>query len=294
MTTVQVPVSLGGTNTPYTDDAGSYGMASRSGYGYQTYLMPMLSEVMAACASVIAAANAIQAGDVLLRTNNLSELTDKGVARTNLGLGPMATMGGGYTFAQMKALVGMADGDVVRVTNYGKGGSYWRYSSSMQDWFPTAPCLVYESRTLITGLVQTAAQALLAIPIEAGLLKNKVVRLRFSPAKNGSTDTMLPELHFGAAGSVADQKINGTYSGPSGANIAGGVESWFLASDSVTLQRIGGQINGAFNGSVYSLATFQATTVNDLGVANFLTIACTMSGTTNAPQLGYVSLEILP
>lgn len=50
MTTVTIPPSLGGTGTPYTDGTGLYGMGSQSGYGYQTYLMPMLSEVVGACA----------------------------------------------------------------------------------------------------------------------------------------------------------------------------------------------------------------------------------------------------
>lgn len=58
MASVTIPVSLGGTNVGYNDGSGAYGMASNRGYGYATYLIPMLSEVIAACAITIAAAEA--------------------------------------------------------------------------------------------------------------------------------------------------------------------------------------------------------------------------------------------
>lgn len=48
MAEVIVPVSLGGSGLAYTDGTGTRGMASKSGYGFSTYLFPMLSEVMAA------------------------------------------------------------------------------------------------------------------------------------------------------------------------------------------------------------------------------------------------------
>jgi hypothetical protein len=51
---VTIPVSLGGTNVAYNHGTGAYGMASNNGYGFTTYLIPMLSEVIAACALAVA------------------------------------------------------------------------------------------------------------------------------------------------------------------------------------------------------------------------------------------------
>jgi len=56
MATVTISVALGGTNVAYNDGTGAYGMASSSGYGYVTYLIPMLSEVIAACAIAVTSA----------------------------------------------------------------------------------------------------------------------------------------------------------------------------------------------------------------------------------------------
>lgn len=55
---VTIPVSLGGTNVAYNDGTGAYGMASSNGYGYRTYLIPMLSEVIAACGVAVTSASA--------------------------------------------------------------------------------------------------------------------------------------------------------------------------------------------------------------------------------------------
>lgn len=82
--TVTIPVSLGGTNVPYNSGTGAYGMASSNGYGYKTYLIPMLSEVIAACAAAVAASGVV--GSPLQSANNLSDLTNAATARTNLGV----------------------------------------------------------------------------------------------------------------------------------------------------------------------------------------------------------------
>lgn len=63
---VQIPLSLGGTNVPYNDGTGPYGMFSGTGgYGVRTYFMPMVSEVIAACSvAVTAASSATNAANV--------------------------------------------------------------------------------------------------------------------------------------------------------------------------------------------------------------------------------------
>lgn len=57
-TTVQIPVAWGGTNVAYNDGTGAYGMNSNNGYGHVTYLLPMLSEVMAAIAYMLTTSDA--------------------------------------------------------------------------------------------------------------------------------------------------------------------------------------------------------------------------------------------
>lgn len=57
MSTVTIPGTLGGSGTPFSDGTGAFGMASGNGYGYKTYLIPMLSEVIAACSAAVVAGN---------------------------------------------------------------------------------------------------------------------------------------------------------------------------------------------------------------------------------------------
>jgi hypothetical protein len=56
MTSVTVPVSLGGSGLEYTDGTGTRGMASMNGWGFATYLFPMLAEVMTALQAGVDAA----------------------------------------------------------------------------------------------------------------------------------------------------------------------------------------------------------------------------------------------
>lgn len=198
------------------------------------------------------------------------------------------------TFAQMRALTGMVDGFTYHVTNYGSGGSDWHYVASLGDWLPKSLCQVFESQTEFTGVQQTAAQALQAIPVEAYLLLNKKWRLLFTPGKVGSANVMIPELHFGPTGTVADPKFPGSFGGISGAQISAGKDSWWWSSDANTLKRMGGQLDGSFNGVAFTLAAWQALTGVDLTVKNYITIGCTMNGTSDTPKNHYARLEILP
>ena len=128
-----------------------------------------------------------------------------------------------YTFAQMKALTGMADGQLVTVTNYPAGkGSTWRYSATFGDWFPVGPCKVYENTALITGLAQAADQLLLAIPVEAGLIANKVFRLLVSFGKSGTTDASGTfSLRMGTAGTTADGPARRSLRSPRSQSLCG-------------------------------------------------------------------------
>jgi len=201
---------------------------------------------------------------------------------------------GSFTFAQMKALTGMSDGDIVKVTNYGRGGSLWRYSASLTDWFPTAPTKVYERTTtaLAAGLVQAAAQVIVTAAMEAGLLSNKVFRVLTSSARSGTTDTMTPVLRLGAAGTTADATI-ATLSTVTGTNRAVGTESWFRMDTATSCIRLGGSVNGSFNGGTSGVAN-AATAVDTVASACSISFGCTMSGAVDTPQFGYLAIEIQP
>lgn len=205
----------------------------------------------------------------------------------------------GGTFAQMKAVAAPTDGQLYYVSNYGKGGSLWRYSTTALDWFPTAPTKIYENTALITGLQQTAVQLLVAIPCEANLLANKVFRLIASLGKDGVTDAYgtATDLRSGTTGTVADAVIHTTnLSGTlSAAQRSAGIESWLRAASATSLQKLGGNNVGAFNASGSAAILNNPATVADITTQlTYLSITTTMGGVTNKPQVGYVALEIQP
>lgn len=204
---------------------------------------------------------------------------------------------GAGTFAQMKALAGVPDGSTYLVNNYGRGGSVWRYSVALADWFPIAPVKVYENTALISGALTVADQLLLAIPCEAGLLANKVFRLIFSLGRDGTTDaTGTTTIRLGTAGTVADASIAAAGSLISGTVRSVGLEAWQRMASATSAEKLGGGPMAAFaaaggSGSVLSAATVVPSVASQ---AVFLSITTTMAGTTNKPQLQYAALEIQP
>jgi len=204
---------------------------------------------------------------------------------------------GSFTFAQMKALTGMSDGDMVKVTNYGRGGSLWRYSASLTNWFPTAPTKVYENTALITGLQQTADQLLVAIPIEIGLLANKVFRLLTSVGKNGTTDTLgTLSMRIGPAGTTSDGQVWGVVPSMTVGQRSIGLSSFQRTASATTVEKLGGSPVASFDNFASSTLLNASTSpgLNFTTQAGYVSLTTTMSGTTDAPQLGYVALEIWP
>lgn len=204
------------------------------------------------------------------------------------------SMGRG-TFAQMKAITAApGDGATYFVTNYpASKGSMWRYSSALADWFPTVPTKIYEGTALVSGVAQTAAQILLAVAIEANLLKGKVFRVLYTSAKSGTTDTMSPQVRMGAAGTTADATV-AAVTAMGASSRSQGNESWFRMASATSTERLGGSGNASFAGASTSAVANAPTTVGDVTAANYVSIACTMSGTTDTPQVGYVAIELQP
>jgi hypothetical protein len=203
---------------------------------------------------------------------------------------------GSFTFAQMKALTGMSEGDVVKVTNYGRGGSLWRYSASLTDWFPMSPTKVYEKTATTDGVTQLADQLLLAIPTEAGLLANKVWRLTVSFGKDGTTDAAGTfSMRMGTAGTIADTAVWQASSALSAANRCVGYDSWNRMASATSVEKLGGSASAAWSGGTSGSTLNAATTVANVATqATYVSLTTTMGGTTNKPQLGYVALEIQP
>lgn len=198
------------------------------------------------------------------------------------------------TFAAMKALTGMVDGQLVFVTSYpANKGSNWRYSGVLADWFPVAPCLVYENTALASGVAQAAAQILLAMPMEAGLLAGKRFRMLVTWAKSGGTDTLTPTVRMGSAGTTADATVASPAT-LTGTNRSIGNEMWFRMASATSVERLGGVAGAAWNATNTSGVAFAAVTVASVAAANYLSLACTMGGTTDTPQVGYVAVDVLP
>jgi len=206
---------------------------------------------------------------------------------------------GAFTFAQMKALTGMPDGATVFCTSYpANKGSEWRYSSALSDWFPVAPCKVYEKTTVTDGLLQTADQVLLAIPLEANLIANKVLRVIASLGKDGTTDALgTMSFRMGAAGTTADTAVFTAVTSLSAAQRSIGYDTWLRMSDATTVHKLGGVAVNAWsgsNGSSQVTLDQTATIANVTTQTTYITITMTMPGTTNKPQIGYTAVEIQP
>jgi hypothetical protein len=211
------------------------------------------------------------------------------------GLG--APYAGSGTYAQMKAISSPQDGASFQVTGYAnftpKAAQTWRYSVANSDWFPIAPALIYEATPLTNGLVQTAAQILLAMPVDAGVLVGKTFFVKSTQAKSGTTDTITPALRMGSAGTVSDTQVSGLNT--IGAQRSIGQEMWFRMASNTSVVRLGGLPYAPFSGTAGTvLLANVATTIADVSAANYVSISCTMSGTTDTPQIGYTGLWVMP
>lgn len=205
---------------------------------------------------------------------------------------------GSMTFAQMKALTGMGDGAEVFCTSYPPNkGSLWRYSSTLTDWFPIAPCVVYEKTDVTDGVAQAADQLLLAIPAEAGLLANKTFRLRGSLGKNGTTDASgVTSIRLGTAGTTADASVLAASAALTAAARSVGFDGWMRMASATSVVKLGGNPFSPFVSSLPSstLLNAAATVPSVAANASYVSITTAMGGTTDKPQVGYVALEIQP
>lgn len=205
---------------------------------------------------------------------------------------PLIPSGSG-TFAQMKAVTAPAEGQLYYVSNYGRGGSLWRYSAAASEWYPTAPLVIYENNTVITGLMQTGDQVLLAIPCEAGILLKKKIRLRFAIGRDGATDSVGSAiLRMGLTGTIADTAVS-TQPTILTSGRAIGEDAWVRIDTPTSVIKMGGLGFNGYNGASSSIPLGTATTIGDVSGASYITITTTMTtAAANRPQISDVMLEI--
>lgn len=209
---------------------------------------------------------------------------------------PTGTPIGTGTYASMKTLTcssSVNDGAGFLVTNYGHGGSMWRCSGTVGDWFPAAPIKIYENTAVVSGVTGTSAQVLVAIPIEANLLQNKVFRVMVTFGKTGATDTMSPVIRMGSAGTVSDNAVI-TFAAFSAAVRSAGYDAWMRMASATSAEKLGGAAGSNFAGTTTSAVISSTSAVAAVTSANYITITTTMGGSTDTPQLGYVAVEIEP
>jgi hypothetical protein len=220
--------------------------------------------------------------------------TSVNTARTGIGSAQLPRS----TWANLPAAP--ADGTQYLVTAFAnftpRTPQLWAYSVANAGWFPMAPALVYESAALVSGVVQAATQILLAMPVDAGVLAGKVFALRYTYAKSGATDTLTPQIYFGALGTTADHLYTTIGDTVSTANRSVGNESWFRMTSATAGVRLGGVAASSFSGtqSATTQVANAAVVFDTVASANYVSLGCTMSGTTDTPQVGYCALWVLP
>lgn len=93
MATVTIPTRLGGTATAYSDGSGANGMASQGGYGYLTYLFPMIGEIITACAAAVDAADSAA---LLFTFDSATTDADPGAGELRLNNATLASVTAAY------------------------------------------------------------------------------------------------------------------------------------------------------------------------------------------------------
>ena len=191
--------------------------------------------------------------------------------------------------------------DQIFVTDIGpNGASLWWNGTRWKVLFPT---VIAENATILTGVAQLADQYLGGLgPIPAGLIQaGDVLSYHVGLGKNGATDaygTVL-SLRLGAGGVIADSAIvTANYSGVMVASArSAGVEKWFRFDSVTTTRGLGpNNANSSWNGLSITGAAPEATAtvINVNTTPWYIGVSTTMGGATNAPQLTYQRLTLLP
>ena len=172
-------------------------------------------------------------------------------------------------------------------------------------WNVMSPTPIIAYNTVTAGAVQTAEQVIPGTAqswnvIKAGLLGAcSRFRTSFTPAKSGATDGMtIGRLKLGTANSTADTTLAGTATAAiaTGDRTRSGVVHLYEVTAATQLRILfssassGGLLGASSSAAAGTTYTIADHTANDL----YLTLDCSMAGTTDTAQLGTLSLVLEP
>lgn len=191
---------------------------------------------------------------------------------------------------------GSAVGATKRITDIGPtegtlmswDGTYWRV---------TAPTCVLFDTTSVDGAQSGSAQIVKSHgPIPAGLLRaGRFFRVQGVMAKDGVTDAVTSAgLKLGTAGTTSDTIISTITAMAAGARSISHIQEWWVSSPT-QLTNFGPQNALGYTGAGSGVTFPQTFNISSLDSnALYLSLFCTMAGTTTKPQSGQLRLEICP
>jgi len=190
---------------------------------------------------------------------------------------------------------GRVIGEIKRMSNIGPApgtlmwwdGTYWKILS---------PVDVVMNTTIAAGSLSTSEQILVQATLPAGLLRaGRTAVFRALYAKDGTTDTATARLRLGSAGTTSDTTLSSS-TGFGAANRAFCLEHWVTLTTATNLRTVAlNAINGFTPGGGSSgVVPNNVTIPNADSTALILSAALTMSGTSNAPAVASLAMELRP
>lgn len=192
--------------------------------------------------------------------------------------------------------------DQIFVTDIGPNGTQFYWNGSR--WKVFFPSVIAQTTTLISGAAGAADQyfadaRLGAFPV--GLLgAGDVLQWHIGLGKAGTTDTFgVLSLRVGQNGAIGDSAVltANLASFMTAPSRSGGIEKWLRIESNTTIRGLGvNNANSSWNNVNISGTAADATQVipNITTTPLFFGISTAMSGSTDAPQISYQRLTLMP
>lgn len=162
-------------------------------------------------------------------------------------------------------------------------------------WTVVAPTSIVLDTTSQTGDTTGNDQVVKSALVAAGLLRAcRKFRVLVALGKNGTTDAATSEtLRVGTAGTTGDTSTF-AYTAMSAANRSLPIAIEFVVSSSTQLRLHGPQNNLGWNGTGSGVVNPTLTTISNLDSnALYFSLCIDIAGTTNAPQVHSLEIELL-
>ena len=187
-------------------------------------------------------------------------------------------------------------------TDIGPNGVQFWWNGSR--WKVLFASVIAETSTLVAGVAQTADQYFTAArlgPFPLGLLGvGDVLQYHIGLGKAGTTDTFTAlSIRIGQNGAIGDSAVlQATISSfMTAASRSGGIEKWMRIESATTIRGLGvNNANSSWNNvNISGTAADSTQTIpNITSVPLYIGLSTTMSGATDAPQIAYQRLTLLP